>query len=102
MKHFIFRDNANGGKIALACDAPDITEADRRFQLHFARKPSQNIGVTVQEIVTTPGGDSCVLPHTVGDKYLIKLAPDRKQKTKKSEIELAPPRGFRQSGCSRM
>ena len=88
MKHFIYRDNANGGRIALACDAEDILAADRLFELHFARKPSQNIGVSVQETVQIDG--VCVLPHSVGEKYLIKLAPDRKPKAHK--IKLDPSR----------
>lgn len=90
MKHYIYRDNANGGKIALSCDAVDILEADNRFRLHFGRSPSSNIGVSTQECVNVPGTDVCALPHSVQDRYLIKLAPDRKPKQPK--ISLAPPR----------
>ena len=76
MRHFIYRDNANGGRIALACDAEDAAAADKLFEMHFERKPSSNIGVTTVDCSLING--VCVLPHTVGDKYLIKLAPDRK------------------------
>lgn len=87
MKHFIYRDRNNGGKIVLATDAEDILEADKRFSYHFGDIPRAGITVEVHECVCHSSG-ICVLPHSVGDKHLIKLAPDKKPKAPK----LDPPR----------
>jgi hypothetical protein len=79
MKHYIFRDNANGGRIALACDAKDDEDAKQWFVRYFGRAPSANIGMSSQEM-TGQVGIACALPHSVGEKHLIKLAPDTKPK----------------------
>jgi hypothetical protein len=86
MKHYIYRDRYSGGKIILACDAEDITEADQRFQYHFGNVPRGGISVEPVECVAPNG--TCVLPHTVGEKHLIRLAPDKKPKS----IQLSAPK----------
>jgi len=89
VKHYIYRDTCNAGAILLACDAQDIIEADRRFAMHTGIKASaRHIGVQVIEIVTSDGTSQCVLPHTVGAKYLIRLASETKPKSPK--VNLSP------------
>jgi hypothetical protein len=85
MKHYIFRDRNNGGKIVLATDAIDSREADKRFHYHFANVPRLGITVEEMECVCHSSGQ-CVLPHSVGEKHLIRLAPDRKPKLAPSRI----------------
>jgi hypothetical protein len=86
MRHFIYRDHEHAGSIILACDALDIEAADKEFSLRFGHKPQRSIGVEVLETVIQDG--ICVLPHSVGGRYLIRSAPEKKPK----RVNLAPTR----------
>lgn len=85
MRHYVYRDTNNQGKIILACDARDILEADQRYQQHIG-SPTQQ-GVAVESLECNIYNGRCLLPHSVNGDYLIQSAPDKRPK-----IQLSPPR----------
>jgi hypothetical protein len=88
-RHFIFRDPARNGEIVAALDAADAEAAHQRLRMLVASPPA-NLQVESRSPVRGLGG-SCILAHTVGERPIIRPAPDTKPKSK-SRVHLSPHR----------